>query len=762
MDGPITPSADLRLDAADPRDSKKAALRRALQLALASLVLLPLLANILPLLGVVQADQRLIYSGLQQHVIPGFLPGLPSVDNSGGAAYQPAAREALRQWLAGSVPWWDHYQGIGFPLAGELIAGAFSPFLFLQLAPNSVVVQQLVAQIACGLITFLALRLLSCGVFAALIGGAMFELNGTFAWLGSLWCHPLVALPLSVIGIELLRRTTRREMLLGMLCLTCATYFAIVSSFIEIGYLNGLLAVAWLLVRMSQTTLNGTIRLFALSSMAFVVGLMLAAPQLSALLDTLQYGLASHSGGIFGPMTLGRPSIPQIVMPYLWGPIHHYAKPDVSAMWNGVGGYMGIAPIVVASAAITLRSERRLAFTLVGWIVLTVGAQSGVPPMVWLINRIPGVPFIWQSRYSASSWEFALAVLCALLINEWSSNRNPFLAPLHKVALAALGLTLAAALVANGTLLQELLQQPRYWMWLSASSLLALSVCGITVLLMTRQSSRARRLIGVAIVFEALISYAVPTLSLPRYGTLDGNLVTFLQEHIGYARLYSLDRFAPNYGTYYQLPMINYVEPMVPEVWANEVTTELDPYTVSPFFFLQHRIGNTSKLASREVILASHATSFGALSLRFAIDRPGRLEPAFARSGRRLPVVYRDDVASIYQFPDEKPYVAAAHCRLSLASRDDIEANCTERSRLIRRELYYPGWTARINGTPTQLRSFSTLFQQVTLPRGRSLVRFGYAPAHERLAFILWALAMMLLASGTIVVLREQARRLRG
>ena len=735
--------------------------RRGLLLALALLVLLPLLANILPLLGVVQADQRLIYSGLQQHVVPGFLPGLPSVDNSGGTAYQPAAREALRQWLSGSVPWWDHYQGIGFPLAGELIPGAFSPFLFLQLVPNAAVVQQLVAQIACGLLTFLALRLLSCGVFAALIGGAMFELNGTFAWLGSLWCHPLVALPLSVIGVELLRRTTRRETILGMFCLACATYLAIVASFIEIGYLNGLLVVAWLLVRMSQTTLHGTIRLIALSSMAFVVGLMLAAPQLSALLDALQYGLASHSGGIFGPLTLGRASVPQLVMPYLWGPIHDYATPDVAALWNNVGGYMGIAPIVVASAALTLRSERRVAFMLVGWIVLTVGAQAGVLPMVWLMNRIPGVSFIWQSRYSASSWEFALAVLCAFLINEWSSKRNPFLAPLHKAALAALGLTLAASLVANGTLLHELLRQPRYWMWLSASALLALSVCGILVLLMTRQSFRARRLIGVAIVCEALISYAVPTLSLPRYGTLDQNLVTFLAEHIGYARLYSLDRFAPNYGTYYRLPMIDYVEPIVPELWANEVTTTLDPYTVSPFFFLERRIGDSSDRPSREAVLASHATSFGALGLRFAIDRPGRLESAFDRSAGRPRIVYRDDVAAIYQLPDEKPYAAADHCRLSFASRDDIGSDCTERSRLIRRELYFPGWSARVNGTPTQLRSFSGLFQQVALPRGRSLVRFRYAPAHERVAFILWALAIVLLAIGTIFVLREQ-RRLHG
>jgi hypothetical protein len=720
---------------------------------------IPLLANILPLVHIVQADPRLIDSGLQEHVVPGFLPGWPAVDIAAGVAYQPAAREALRQWLSGSIPWWDHYQGIGFPLAGELMAGAFSPFLWLLLVPDGIVLQQIIAQIACGVLTYIALRMISCGISSSLVGAALFELNSAFAWLGSFWCHPLIALPLSVIGVELLRRPDRRASFAGMLCLSCATYLAIGASFIEIGYLDGLLVVGWLLVRMSETSLTEAVRLLTLSSAAFVVGIMLAAPQLVALLDAIEYWLASHSGGLFGPMTLGPASIPQLVLPYVWGQILQYNDPALFDLWHDVGGYLGIAPIVVASAALTLRKERRMAYVLGGWIVLTVGARSGIPFMVWLINLIPGMSFIWQSRYSSASTEFALAVLCALLLSEWRSLGNPFLTPIHRWTLAALGLSLLVALAANADLLHRLARQSQFSTWPIASAGVALLLCGSILLLMRRDGPGARRLIGAAIVAEALAWYAIPTMSLPRSGTLDENLVTYLQGHLGYDRLYSLDRLAPNYGTYYQLSAINYTEPMVPETWAHEVRTTLDPASITAFFFLEYRFGASNIHRSREAILAANRPAFAALSLRYVIDRPGPMEAAFPSAAGRPRVVYHDDVASIYRLPDARPYAEADHCRFSIASRDDIEATCAQPSRLIRRELYYPGWSVRVNAQDRQIRSFSRLFQQVELPRGHSLVQFAFAPERLRAAFVLWSLALVLLATGAVLAAWPARRR---
>jgi hypothetical protein len=289
--------------------------------------------------------------------------------------------------------------------------------------------------------------------------------------------------------------------------------------------------------------------------------------------------------------------------------------------------------------------------------------------------------------------------------------------------------------------------------------MLALAVCGFALFLMTRQSVRARRAIGVAIVVEALICYVVPMLSLPRSGMLDQRLVTFLQANIGFARLYSLDRFAPNYGTYYRLPMINFEEPMVSPAWANEYTTRLDPYAESPFYFLQQRIGASTGKPAREDVLATNPTAFADLGLRYVIDRPGRMERAFASRRERPRVVYHDDVASIYLMPAAKPYAEAADCRLSFASRDDVVANCSERSRLIRRELFYPGWSALVNDSPSQLRSYAAIFQQVALPRGHSVVRFRFAPAHERFVFTLWAVALLLVAAGSMLAVREQVRR---
>jgi len=862
-------------------------------LALIVLVLVPIVANALPLLGILNADPQLFFSGLQHNVVYGFLPGSPYIDPSGAFIYEPAAREALRQWLGGSIPWWNHFEGAGTPLAGGLVPGAFSPVLVFLLAPNGVLVQQIVTQVACGLLTFAVLRLLGCGLLPSLTGGALFELNGTFAWLGSLWCHPVIGLPLSVIGIELLRRTSRRDTIFGMICVALGIYVSIVSSFIETGYLDSLLVAGWFIVRVTQLPPASSLRYFGTAAASALVGLMLAAPQLAAFIDALKYGVSVHHSGQIGFGSLNGAAVPQIAFPYIWGPIFRFTPVDVGAVWGNVGGYIGLAPILVVTAVFALRSQRRLAVLLVGWSALTIGAQFGVPVMLRLINFIPGVPYTAQFRYSAPSWEFAIAILCGLILSEWTAERKPFLGALHRVILALAGVLLVASIVGREALLLALWQTAAYAPWLFASVGAAAAVIVVMLRLMSWSQATARALVGAVLVAEAFVFYAIPTFAYPRGGEIDRGAMMFLQAHAGNSRFYSMNGLAPNYGTWYGVSTINYNDPLLPKTWTDYVGTKLDPYLVTPLLFLQYRVQGTPDqpttvdlfnwnrqnyealsvkyislpplqvpAGSSAMLTPTLASRTGALALgnrRLKIDVPiaaasvirsvGILQ---ANSGRRadgelhvrvcsgndcatgaapisgmpqsdfiqvplsrplrtatamlqlevyqvrwrtpaavwlFPVdvhfpqqleymgtplsgqavklqfvtdekpplrVYRDDYTSIFEVPGAAPYVDAGKCDLKTVSRDAVDADCPAASHLVRRELYYPGWSVSVGDRPGQIEPAFGLFQQVTLPKGHSTVRFRYAPAHADLALALWGLAVILLLAGTVVVVRER------
>ncbi|MGH9611013.1 MAG: hypothetical protein ACRD34_15215, partial [Bryobacteraceae bacterium] len=102
--------------------------------------------------------------------------------------------------------------------------------------------------------------------------------------------------------------------------------------------------------------------------------------------------------------------------------------------------------------------------------------------------------------------------------------------------------------------------------------------------------------------------------------------------------------------------------------------------------------------------------------------------------------VYRGKAADIYELPHPAPYFEAkgGPCVLSPDSRKVLRASCKSPATLLRRELYYPGWRAYVNGKREPIRAQS-IFQSIALPAGGSRVSFVYSPSH-----IGWAYAAMI------------------
>jgi uncharacterized membrane protein YfhO len=74
-----------------------------------------------------------------------------------------------------------------------------------------------------------------------------------------------------------------------------------------------------------------------------------------------------------------------------------------------------------------------------------------------------------------------------------------------------------------------------------------------------------------------------------------------------------------------------------------------------------------------------------------------------------------------------------------------MHATCDAPARLIRRELMFPGWTARVNGQPAAIATEGEIFQAVTLPAGVSNVVWRYVPLHATAMAMIFAAGMLAL-----------------
>ena len=128
-------------------------------------------------------------------------------------------------------------------------------------------------------------------------------------------------------------------------------------------------------------------------------------------------------------------------------------------------------------------------------------------------------------------------------------------------------------------------------------------------------------------------------------------------------------------------------------------------------------------------------------------DEKPTVQLTAANGGPQPVLVFRDAVAAIYELPQTAPYaqLTGDGCQLAVQDRQNMRSICTGPGVLMRRELYFPGWSAQVNGVRAPVAQ-AGLFQSVAVPAGMTVVRFTYAPPHIRLACVLALLALALWA----------------
>jgi hypothetical protein len=704
------------------------------------------------LTGIFNADPMLRFSGLGYGALPGLLPGLPLIDPSIGTVHQSLGHLAISDLLHGHMPFWDPYRGAGLALLGEMNGSPFYPLMAVLLLPRGQVIMEVLVQILSGLATFGVLRSLGLGVLPAATGGLLFEFNGTMAWLGGGWNYPSPCLPLLIYGIEKLRGTTIRARALAIAIMTLAIAISISAGFVEISFLNGLLAGAWAAYRWSRTPRAAQLAMAAGLALSAVAGSLLASPIIIAFFDNLGIGdVGGNHSGVSAWFHLPTSALLQKFAPYTWGPIFYY-KYDP---WGQTGGYLGFVVPIVALAALFGCRDRGLRWVLIGWVAVAMGSTFGFRPFQALLLLVPGVRFTASYRYLDMSCAFALAVLVAFCIDDartiaWTELRRRLLVGAFVVVVAFLVCFWAS----TGTIL-ELRSGPGYNSWL-VGSLIAAYVLGAAAILCGRapDSTRALLLAGTVVV-EAVVAFSIPTLATPRGGSLALGGVDFLRKHLGFERFYSTGPMALNYSALFRLGSIDYLDLPTPYLWINYVRRRLDPFADPRQFFGAPR--SSPEIPDVLAELGTKLAGYEDTGVKYVVTPPS-VRLSTVPTAR---LVYRDIALSIFELPLPAPYVSASGCALTPFSRLSIRGWCNGPSTLRRLELNLPGWAATVNGEPASIASFDDAFQQVRLPFGSVDVHFAFVPPHMVFGYAGFSVGVLLLA-GLLIVAYRPAQRFAG
>ena len=706
------------------------------------LVILPVAVHWPTLSGWLSENPIFLESGLgRSWVSNGVLPGQPGwIDGNAGVTLQALGRLVAHDWRVGIVPWWNPYSGVGMPLAGEVQPAAFFlPFVLLLGLATGVVILKITVQILAGLATFALLRQLGVCRTAALLGGWLFQLNGTFAWAADSPILPVAFLPLFLLGIERAWDAARQRRRCGWVLMALALGYSLVSGFPETAYIDGLLGLAWATLRMAQSP--GFRWRFGAGIIAGgLTGLLLAAPVLAAFASFL--GQTANASRDFGQLGLPAPMFAQFLFPYAYGPIFFGGRTE----WYQLGGYASLPVVLLALAALPGGRQRPLRLLLAAWIVLALAKTAAVPGITALWNAIPFVRQVMVFRYACPSWELSLVLLAAFGFDD-IMQLTPAKAWRRVAVPAAIAAILCAvALVVGRPVWRDLGSVPTGRAWFLAATGVGLACAGAVVLATAIPAASRRLAIGGVLALDAWLQFSVPLLAGTRgvARELDLTPVAFLQQHLGLQRFYTLGPFAPNYGAYYGLPMINHNYAPVPRAWTDAIRASLDPQADTVTFSGSYPPPQPGQ-ESRPQALARLTAGYEAMGVRYVATLPGA-DP-WRDSPTHMQRVLRSRYLDLFELPAPAPYYEAGACTLTAQTRETLHAECPAPASLIRRELFFPGWRATVNGNTMPIAA-SGIFETIALPAGDSDIAFRFEPPFGRACIGLSVAGLLICAWG--------------
>jgi len=690
-----------------------------------------------------------VYSGLG--AVPFHaLASLPTTDpNIYATSYTLGLRSALL--LAhGHIPWWNPFEAMGAPLIGELQSAGLFPFTMLLLLHNGSLYFHLSLEAVAGLATYWLLREFRASPVVAAIGGMLYATNGTYAWLANAAFNPVCFLPLMLLGVERARRAAKAGSGGGWRWLAVGTGLALLAGFIETASL-GLILVAFVAIQRGATLERAKVLAFVRKTLAgLAAGVAIAAPVLVAFRSYLQNGFVAEHAGNAALGKLGSSYVSMLVSPYLFGRIFGNSFPPVHNIWGAVGGYAGFALLALAVASLFGRRERGLRIVLAAWVGVCLADSVGLFGVRQLISSLPVIDHIVLYRYLPPSWELALVILAALALRDMatSSRAESMIAVTTGVLTSASVLLIGLHVAPNSVQASRALTPKSF----HQSELLVVIVVAGLLLAALAPSFLRGALVGLVAVAEAAVLFAVPLLSWPAADPVDQRVAAFLTTHVGTQRFFALGPPSANFGSQLGIRQLNVVDLPVPKSLVAILAT-LDPYENPTIFTGVHQPNPGAPGPAQ--LLFHHLNLYEALGVRFVVA-PTRLN--LFRGRHTATLAYRDQRFEIWELPAPVPLARAPRCGLAVRNQDRYVVSCQHPSMLLRNELWFPGWTATVNGHSVAVVDRGRL-QAVALPRGVSVVQLNFLPPDVPVAAVACGVALVSLCVPWGVLATRRRRR---
>jgi hypothetical protein len=742
------------------------------------IVAVVVVANLLFLLGIFDPNPLYWTSGLGIVHTGGIVAGQSTIDPNSGTTAQSLGHLAMLDLVHGKLPWWNPYEGIGAPLAGEMQSAAFfPPNLFLVLFGGQLPFHMLL-EAAAGVATYALVVRLHVSRWIAAGAGCAFALDGAFSWFRHAAVNPIALLPLLVFAAEQARVAATSGRAGRWALVAVALALSLYAGFPEGAYLDGLFAGLWMLVRCVGLTRAQILAYLRKLATGVVVGAALAAPIIIAFADYLPSAYLGRHGTGFDAVALNRPSAAALFFPYVFGPIFGYTANDptgqLRVFWGNVGGYLTTTLLLLDLVALYARRLRPLRVALVAWILVALGRIYDIGPLHRLFDLLPLMNQVAAYRYLPPSVALAAAVLAALAVDDLRRRAVP-----KWFVLAALtsGVAIGLALLDVGRGLIDELRSTSADHFATASiawgfGMMALVAVGAVVL---RGRLRTGVIVGL-IVVDALAMFVGPEFSAPRSARVDMSLVDAVRARTGLGRFYTLGPFTPNFGSYFGIGEVDVNDLPMPKRYTSYITSHLDTNVLPNIFIGDTMLRSTGLTPLQELV--KNFADYERIDVRVVVALPGAIPTATSRS-LGLKLVYSDTNADVYVTPRPSPYYSvipattpsssgSAPCTLAQQSLDRVVADCRRPAALLRRELSMRGWAATVGNRQVPVRTRDDLFQEVDLPAGRSVVTFSFTPPHEDGGLAAFLVGLAAIVAGWVLALgpvdrwrRRWRRRLR-
>lgn len=459
------------------------------------------------------------------------------------------------------LPWWNLYNFAGMPLLANFQAGVFYPFniIFMLLRFDTAWNLYIILQPLLGaLFLYIFLHHHRFHPLSAALSGLAWVMGGFFlAWLewGNLG-HTLIWLPLSLLMIDKYTETKKFKFILLNAIILSASFFA--------GHLQ--LTFYVILVNLAYAIYKKVNLLFAIS-----YGL-LAATTAVQWLPTLQLiKLSPRNMDQAQSLTRSDWFLPwqhlaQFVAPDFFG---NPATLNYTGVWNYAEfvGYIGLIPLLLALAAITSKTGRKL------WLVIAAIFTFTLPTPIAKLPFILKLPLISTAQPSRliALVSFGLAILAGIGMDQFLKRKFNW-----KFPLAFVGTSLTI-------------------LWLNAISTVAQrnlilpSIIFIIFIMLIFLPLKARAYLLFLVAAAELLRFATKftPFSPAEFFYPQTQTIKFLQDNLGSFRYLTVDRriLPPNANIMYGLATIEGYDPLYYKTYA-QLITEMEggqPGTIANF-----------------------------------------------------------------------------------------------------------------------------------------------------------------------------------